>query len=944
MPKASDTHPARLFLLLIILSGLSSITYELLWLRSLNLVLGSDSYALAVTLASFMAGLGFGSWVFGRLADRRSPLHVYRWLEFGIGAFALVSPALFTASALPYRFLFRHLYGHEGLFLASKFLIAFLALLLPTFLMGGTLPAAVRILTRAFKARGRTIALAYGLNTFGAAVAAIGVPFLLMPRMEMGTILHIAAAGNILVFLCTFFLPDPEPAAPAAKDPVRDGPAAPPGRLLHATFFISGFISLALETVWNRIFSIFFTSSIYTFSIVLILYLVPVALGALLATSRRIQALSAGKVYAWCQFGIATGILLNLLFLDQTAYLQIALLKAIPLGFPSYVCTACLVVGTFTAFINLLFGLSFPAALTYLTTSLHAMGTQTGRLAALNTAGTSLASLMVTFVLYRTLGSFFTLAALALLALANFVVLGARQSLRGTRILAATGVAAVALGALVLPWNLKDFHLLLCQQPELVLQTSRNGQLESYKKGFRILDFLEDKEAVVSISEDRHGDRTLYINGKPDASTLGNDLLTQYLLGHLPFLYRSPAGSPEVLVIGEGSGATTYAASCHAPKRLITVEISPDVTRVARSRFSEINHGVADRFPVIVDDGRNFLQNTDQKFDIIISEPSNPWITGISSLFTDQFFRTVKAHLKPGGIFCQWFHYYRMDFEQIKGIVITLRASLPCMNAFHTSGGDLFLVAGERELVLDPGALYSPPPDVRSFLEAIDIRPPESVLNLFLWDSAQIRALRSTYPPNRDARCWLEFKAPWFIFQDRTEQNLALLMETAADPRIPLNLSALSSGGRWNFREMDLFVGPYRGALPDVRDYGVVRNVFHIEDHIVINVFYSARLSWGDGESFTVLSPILSGPMIEKNIVSMLEAAKPLMPGCGPLTLNRDGMTYMGLADFSRPLRWLGMWNCPSAHRTYQLSLESARRIPDQEALGEFISTLTCRP
>jgi spermidine synthase len=937
---AGGPSPAftRAFALFLFLSGYCSVSYELLWLRSLHLILGSDSLAVALVLAAFMAGLGGGSWWFGRMADRAAPLVLYRWLEFGIGAYALLSPLLLTAGSGPYHLIFKMLEGSPTLLLGSKFLLGFAALVVPAFLMGGTLPAAVRLLADRFDARGRRIALVYGVNTLGACAAALVVPFVLLPSMDQRAILALTVLGNAAIFIGTFLIRPPfAPAAPATMTGT-----APAGRRFHLlpfTLFLTGFVSIALETVWNRLFSLHLTSSIYTFSLVLAVYLAAVGMGSLLLGHARLRKADPGRIFAATQLGIAALILLQVLLFDRIALLQLWLLDRTGLGFTPYLAVGVLLIGLMTAPINLLFGLSFPSALAFLTRDPASLGARTGLLAALNTLGTTAASLIVTFAGYRFLGSRGVLLALAGLVLLTFLLLP-----RDTRPLRwrwwVAGCAVALVGLIPLRWNTVNFHLLLAQKPDWTIELLRAGELEAYRNGLKLLAFMEDSEAVVSVGLHPDGHRILYINGKPDASDYPGDQLAQFLCGHLPFLYQGGMSAPEVFVLGLGSGSTTHAASLHHPARLETAEISPAVLKCARAHFVGLNGGLSDAGSLRIEDGRHYLQNTDRRFDIIISEPSNPWLTGISNLFTEEFFRAVRSRLKPGGVFCQWFYYYRMDYEYVRGLVATLHRTFPHINVYSLSG-DLMLIASERPLTLDREALRAPETAIRDALGKLGITPPELLMNYFLWNEEQVASLGSTLPPNRDGRSWLEFEAPRYIFEERSEMNQRRLIESAPESVLPMKLEFRSDGRETTFPEMGLSLPSGWGLRPVA--YQVVRRTYTGQE-IVTNALWEARLEDGGGGKALAVSPILAGALTRQATAILLQAQATGWPAIEPVTVILPRHEYLAYVSDGPPFRWTGAWNCERSGRSFAVTVDAARSIPTREALLRFLQGVRCHP
>jgi hypothetical protein len=177
---------------------------------------------------------------------------------------------------------------------------------------------------------------------------------------------------------------------------------------------------------------------------------------------------------------------------------------------------------------------------------------------------------------------------------------------------------------------------------------------------------------------------------------------------------------------------------------------------------------------------------------------------------------------------------------------------------------------------------------------------------------------------------------------DSSERNFKELLAMEGEPRAPLKLTADGAGGLWDLKEMAMAVGPFKAAPPTLTDYAVVKKSYVLPDQIIESAFYRARFSWGEGDTFSLSSPIMAGPIAEKEIIAVLEYLKPSLPGTGPMSLNQDGMTHLALADLSGPVRWTGFWTCPASNHTYQLSLESAHRVTTQKELAEFIQAFAC--
>ncbi len=917
-PPSDSSPPGSARLLgLLVLSGFAGIALEIAWFRKLHLTLGSESYSVALVLAAFMAGLGLGSFLFGRLADRMPPVVLYRRLELGIGLFGLASPFVLAASSVPYVALRTGLHLEGGALLTAKFALSFLLLLPPTLLMGGTLPAAARALTARFEARGRAFSLAYGFNALGAGIAAIVAPFVLLPRIGLTRTVALAAACNLLVFALARGRSFPvSPDESAARPDARDAGPTTLG-WMQVPFFLTGFVALAAETVWNRLFSFFFTSSVYTFSLILAVYLVTLAAGSLCFPLVRRRFRDPGAIFATCQLLIAGTLLVSTMFLDRAPLVLLDLLAASELTFTRFVNASAVTLALFTAPATFLFGLSFPAGVAFATSRMPRLGRDIGRLLLWNTLGTAAASIVVTALLYRALGSRGSLILFAgLMVVSHFVVAHMLGSGR-RKLLSLAALAVIVAGGALGEWNLSNFHLRLAQRPQDALAAVRAGRLDEFRAGAEVLAFEDGPAATASIVEVEGLYPSLYINGKPDASENLYDMRTQYLLGALPVLFHG--GDPattRVLVIGLGSGVTTNAVDGAGIADVTTVEISPTVVAMADRYFRKSNEGVLERTRIVVDDGRDFVASTDERFDIIISEPSNPWISGVSNLFTDEFFATAADHLDDGGVFCQWMHYYNTDVEILYGMTATLRARFRDVHVFLLSG-DLLFLASNRPLAPDWDRFARPPERVRRMLDTIGYPEPSEVLRHYLWSPDVVRGLRTSYPPNTDDRPWLEFDAPRFMIDARSGGEVERIVREVPGglARSPVSLPVPPGDDRFLPDPFGLDVGGIPDRFRRTDAFHAARWTIAPNGGVGSRGWIVVRFEAPGAGTIDVRSPLI------RAIPSVEDAVGLLRDDLGPRATVEEravhGHTAIGARSHDHPGRSMLFWYCSTNRRSY---------------------------
>lgn len=778
-------------------SGACGLVYEAVWNRLLSLTLGSTALAAAAVLAGFMGGLALGAWLAGRLLDRRqgAALPLYALAELGIGGYALASPVLFQTVTAVYVRLYPHLSGHPAVPFAVTFLLATLLLFVPTALMGATLPAVVSAVAPRGEDAGVPLGLFYGLNTLGGVAGAFATGFLLIPALGVRATLTAAAGLNLTVAAAALWV---WRRGAAAAEPGADGGAAPtaplppgsldvPGRSAGAFLLIaaavSGFSALACEVIWLRLLHLTFGSSVYAFSTLLTSFLAGLGLGALAfaAWTRRSAVTFAG-------FGVLA------LALGATVFLLLPVLGRLPLVFPFLYRTFYRGFGSFQfvvfaiSFLCLLvpttlMGVSFPYLAQLYVRRTGRTGSGLGTVYALNTLGSILGALLATFWLVPGPGSRSgTWVCGAVYAgLGVWAVWVHAPWPRVRRMLTAgAAVLLTAVSAAAFPWDPRALtagfyttngvHSLEGKAPRDLLAATR------------LVFFREGLTATVTVH--RSGDElSLRLNGKADASTSG-DRTTQLLLGALPFLWTDRM--QDVLVIGLGSGMSAGAALQGGARSVDCVELESAVGEAARW-FRAFNHDCLDdpRLRLIIGDGRNYLLASPRTYDVIVSEPSNPWIAGVSNLFTLEQYRQVHRRLKPGGWVVQWFQVYSVSSEDLRSTVRTFREVFPQAHLWWVprTGDVLLLARKDGPLRYDHAVLrrqLAAHPVLRADLESCGLRTAGDLFGCFALGEWGLEALGRGAPLNTDDRPRLEFSAPRFLYRfDARARNLEILQRAA---------------------------------------------------------------------------------------------------------------------------------------------------------------------
>jgi spermidine synthase len=669
-------------LILFVGSGCAALIYEIVWFQLLELVIGSSAVSLGVLLGTFMGGMCLGSIVLPRLISaRHHPLRVYAFLEFGIGLIGL-----FALFGIP---LINSVYtawaGHGVIGILFRGVIAGICLLPPTILMGATLPAISRWLETTPQGVS-WLGFFYGGNIAGAVLGSVLAGFYLLRVFDSAVATYVAVAVNVVVGLLGLMIARSTPYVPQPSDgPVAQ--RAPGSGLVYVAIALSGMTALAAEVVWTRILSLLFGATVYTFSLILAAFLVGLGIGSSLGSGMARNLVRPRLALAWCQLFLCLAIAWTAHVLtDSLPYWPInPSISTDPWFTMQLDMVRCLWAVLPAA---ILWGASFPLALA----SVAARGQDPARLVggvyAANTLGAIIGSLGASFVLVAWIGSQHAQQVLIVISMIAGLLLlepapgsvetkAARSQIPGMIFVA----LAIAVGALLI----RTVH----EVPGLLIAygryaATRTGQArEIIYKG-------EGMMASVAVSRLSDGVLNYHNAGKVQASSEPQDMRLQRMLGHLTTLI--PAQPKSVMVIGFGAGATAGAASIDpAVGRELIVEIEQLVPKVVSTYFGDHNFNVAKnpKVQIAIDDGRHYLQTTNEKFDGITSDPLDPWVKGAAMLYTREFFEEVKAHLNPGGVVTLFVQLYESSPAAVKSELATFFEAFPNGLVFgNTTNGE----------------------------------------------------------------------------------------------------------------------------------------------------------------------------------------------------------------------------------------------------------------
>jgi spermidine synthase len=779
--------PQVAVLLCFFFSGLGSLVLEVVWTRLLRVVFGSTTLSVATILVAYMLGLGLGGLWGGRFARRIGPgraLRLYGGFELAIALYALCVPALLALfPALGRLFLYRLDFWPAAL---VRFALSVLALALPTFLMGATLPLVVSALRTRDESAGGRIAGLYALNTFGAVSGVLLATFVLFGALGVRGTNVLGAGVDALAGAVALFVLAPRFAragsAPAAEPRAPGRPAGraalPAGmRAAVAAYALVGFTALVNEVAWTRTLSMVMGSSIYAFAAMLAAFLLGIALGAM-AVRTFVDRLRRPLVaYAWGIGLLGVLSLGTMLLLPRLPDLFLALVGVLGLDRGGLMATQLSLSVLAMLPPTLVLGALFPLLARALAGGGVSAPDAVGRVYFANTVGSASGAFAAGFVLIPGLGLQGTLIGAVALNLASAAALlaGQRELARTARLalVAAAGAGIATLAALPPRWNRSGlangaFTRLLESEEQRRLRANLPAQFDSEE----IVFYEEGLNTTVSVHR-WFANVSLNVNGKPDASSIA-DMPTQVLSGQIPMLFGTPAS--DVLVIGWASGVTVGSVARHPVRRIDVVELEPVIIDASRFFDAQSGRPLEDpRVRVVIDDGRTFLTYAPERYDVIISEPSNPWITGAASLFTREHLEAARGALKPGGRYLQWVQLYGMDALGLRAILNTLRAVFPYVYGFATQYGDsdLMLMAA-----FEPLEAASLPrwerldPAVRDDLVRVGNFTTEDLWSLVRLLPEDVAAFAGPEGPlNTDDNMLIELRTPWLLYADTLTSN-----------------------------------------------------------------------------------------------------------------------------------------------------------------------------
>jgi spermidine synthase len=688
--------------LLFVGSGCAALMYEIVWFQLLQLVIGSSAVSLGILLGTFMGGMCLGSLALPRvISPRAHPLRVYAALELGIGLLAMIIlvsvplvGGIYTAWAGS---------GIAGLLMRA--VAAGVCLLPPTVLMGATLPA----ISRWVKTTPEGVSwlgFFYGGNIAGGVIGSLAAGFYLLRVYDVVIATFVGVAINLIVAVVGFALSGRttyEAATAPPRTPARGGIS-----LVYVAIALSGATALAAEVIWTRLLSLHFGATVYTFSLILAVFLIGLGIGSTAGSVLARSTISPRRALGWCQLFLCATI-------AWAAYELTESLPYWPIN-PSISGSAW-----FTFQLDLvrcmwvvlpgaiLWGASFPLALASVASTDLDAARLAGGVYAANTVGAIVGSLGATFVLVPWIGSQHSEQAIIIISALSALIL-----LEPAYGVSAAGQTRSSLPAmLVLAFAMISAGLLARSVHPLPGLLVAYGRYSATRVGQADVIYVgEGLNASIAVSQLSNGVLNYHNAGKVQASSEPQDMRLQRMLGHLTTLV--PAHPRKVVVIGCGAGVTAGAVSIDPAVEQETIaEIEPLVPKVVSTYFSQHNFNVVNnpKVRVRIDDARHFIQTTDEKFDAVTSDPLDPWVKGAAMLYTSEFFELVKRHLNPGGVVTLFVQLYESNTEAVKSELATFLQAFPngivWGNTNEGKGYDLVLLGQMEPTRIDIDAIQA---------------------------------------------------------------------------------------------------------------------------------------------------------------------------------------------------------------------------------------------
>ena len=744
--------------LIFICSGASGLIYQVIWMRQLTLIFGSTVFATSTVLTAFMAGLALGSYYFGRKIDEStaSPLRIYALLEAGIGAFCLVWPLILAALSALYVLIHRNVTSEFYTLSLIRFVLTFGVLLIPSTLMGGTLPVLTRFFVKRLEQLGTNIGILYALNTFGAVIGTVAAGFFLIEALGIQWTLGVGIVINFAVAVIALGLtrktlvteaddPQEETEQPESEDVTHQ----PERNLVLWAIGISGFCALAYEVLWTRIMVFFLGSTTYAFATMLAAFLFGIALGSMVFARWVDRIKQPVAIFGIAQLGIGLFALILMPAFEELYGMSRAFQSTFGASrfWTFFSCFLVMCLPTF------LMGASFPLVTKIYTGSARQLGKSIGNVYAVNTVGSILGAFCAGFILIPLLGIRPSIVLTVALNSGVGCLLVLRSS--GQTETGKSLVQGIGIGMPMLNVGLAAILLLTVNQPLFL----KSAIFKTQRPGDTLVDYNEEVDATVTTLRDDEGVYRLYVDTNQAADASRWDSPSHRVIAHLPLLLHPRPKS--ALVVGFGMGLTSYSITQHGVQ-VDAIELSSGVLAAARKHFAHVNENIFENrlFNYKLNDGRNHILMTKTKYDMISTGIIHPLVSaGSSNIYTADFYRLCRRILSEDGIMCQWVPLHRLPEAHYKMIVRTFIEVFPETTLWYKYTPDFVILIGTRQpLRIDYKNFIARAriANIREGLAADDLDGP-SLLDSFMMGPETVHKYVGVGPIHTDNRPRLEF-------------------------------------------------------------------------------------------------------------------------------------------------------------------------------------------
>lgn len=786
-------HPS--FLILVItfcffLSGGAGLILEIVWTKYLNLIFGSTTLSISTTVSSFMGGLAIGSYFADRFLKRlKNPIFSYGLFEILIGVYALIIPSILNWFISNQQSILPLFYENAFVYSIVRFLFCFFVLIIPTTAMGATLPILSRFFINNICEGGSKVGILYAVNTAGAMIGTFVAGFVLLRILGVQYTNNLAATIDIFIGISMILLSlnsklRLENVINYVSRELKDGDSDIEWILIFVSF-IAGIVSMCYQMLWTRSLSMVIGSSTYAFTIILTTFLCGIALGSFISSRlvKKSEDVISGLIFIFIAIGLTA--LLTSIYIDRLPFL-VQKLMLIDDFTPTHIFMGYFFVTAIVViFPTIGMGMYIPFLVHIALKDVNTVTRDVGKIYSANTVGNIIGSFLGGFVIIPFIGIQTGLR----LSVVISVLIGVSLVIYFKRFSQKRDIRNIVLAilAIIITFFSPNWNIAIWSSGMFRAYLARGP----YNKGeFVPPKIIFHKDGIVTTVTVEYRDGGMYslkVNGKVDASN-GSDMSTQMLSGLIPVLLNPDAKS--VAIIGFGSGTTSGTVLRTDVEEVLSIELEEAVIEASKY-FTSFNLDPlkSPKHRLRIDDGRNFILSTDRKFDIIISEPSNPWMSGAGSLFTYDFWSKAAKRLNPKGIFCQWLQMYELSLENIKILINTFHKVFPNVLLFQSyqNSNDTLLIGSFEPLRFSykRSLQIINSTQLKCELEKVNVTDPFDVFILIYYTQKEIEEFANTNTINTDDNSIIEFAAPidllLYAIQKEDEPPPPLLKEKVVD-------------------------------------------------------------------------------------------------------------------------------------------------------------------